>query len=79
MRELAFHSDATVTPAEWFTVIVVVVGVIFNYGVYVATIGFLARRIKEHDQRLERHEEKLESHGEEISALQERTQRKFVR
>lgn len=68
-----FHWFAQLAPGEQLALVGQAVGMVFSAGVYWATVRFLSRRVKEHDEHLERHDHELKRHGEEIAKLDERT------
>jgi len=56
-------------PGEQLALLLQISGWIFGLGVYVATVRFLAKEVKEVKETTKEHGEKLEKHGEEIAAL----------
>lgn len=42
------------------------IGLVFSSGVWFATVRFLSKRVREHDQQFKDHDGRLEDHSERI-------------
>lgn len=65
-----FQWFAQLPPGEQIALVIQVAAWIFSAGVYWATIRFLSKGQKKHDQRLDRHDQELKTHGEKIAELE---------
>jgi len=57
-------------PEMQVTIALQAIGVVFSSGVWYATIRFLSKRVREHDEHFKAHDDKLGEHGERISAVE---------